>query len=140
MEKNSIDIVNFEFKARCLIDRELINLGFRYSFKGTRYIADIMLFTLRHGENYLLEPCCKVIYPEVAKLRAVSWRAVERNIRYAIGEAWLHGNIEKLWKIFPRCAENDSRPSNMEFLQRFSRLALFKVHKELCSDFTISRK
>lgn len=128
------------FKIRAIIDRGIIDLGFNYHFKGTRFIIDIIMIAVERGEGYLLEPCTKIIYPEIAKKRATTAAAVERCIRYAIADAWLRGNLERLWSIFPRCAADETKPRNMEFIQHFARVILPEVYEFLHIDFTNSGK
>lgn len=128
------------FKIRAIIDRGIIDLGFNYHFKGTRFIVDIIILAVERGEDYLQEPCTKSIYPEIAKMHNVSSWSVERCIRYAISDAWLRGNLDRLWSIFPRCKEDETKPKNMEFVQHFARKILPEVYEYINNDFTISGK
>lgn len=129
-----------DFKIRAILDRGIIDLGFNYYFKGTHFIVDIIMIAVERGERFLQEPCTKVIYPEIAKKHATTAQAVERCIRYAISDAWLRGDLDRLWSIFPRCCADETRPKNMEFIQHFSRKILPSVYEYLRNDFTISGK
>ena len=57
----------------------------------------------------------KVLYPEIAKRIGSGPKAVERNIRNAIEQAWKIRNAERWSRIFP---ELDVRPSNSQFFSR----------------------
>ena len=57
----------------------------------------------------------KVLYPEIAKRIGSGPKAVERNIRNAIEQAWKIRNAERWSQIFP---ELDVRPSNSQFFSR----------------------
>ena len=57
----------------------------------------------------------KVLYPEVAKRIGSGPKAVERNIRSAIEQAWKIRNAERWQMLFPELTE---RPSNRLFFSR----------------------
>ena len=57
----------------------------------------------------------KVLYPEIAKRIGSGPKAVERNIRNAIEQAWKIRNVVRWSQIFP---ELDERPSNSQFFSR----------------------
>lgn len=57
----------------------------------------------------------KVLYPEIAKRIGSGPKAVERNIRNAIEQAWKIRNVARWSQIFP---ELDERPSNSQFFSR----------------------
>ena len=57
----------------------------------------------------------KVLYPEVAKRIGSGPKAVERNIRSAIEQAWKIRNVERWQQIFPELSD---RPTNSQFFSR----------------------
>ena len=57
----------------------------------------------------------KVLYPEIAKRIGSGSKAVERNIRSAIEQAWKIRDIERWSQLFPELRE---RPSNSQFFSR----------------------
>ena len=57
----------------------------------------------------------KVLYPEIAKRIGSGPKAVERNIRSAIEQAWKIRDIERWSQLFPELRE---RPSNSQFFSR----------------------
>lgn len=57
----------------------------------------------------------KVLYPEIAKRIGSGPKAVERNIRNAIEQAWKIRNAERWNRLFPDLLE---RPSNSQFFSR----------------------
>ena len=57
----------------------------------------------------------KVLYPEIAKRIGSGPKAVERNIRNAIEQAWKIRNVARWSQIFPELSE---RPSNSQFFSR----------------------
>lgn len=62
----------------------------------------------------------KELYPSLSKqFGSFNFQAAERSIRYAIAEAWRHGDPEHWKRYFPKCAK---APSNMVFIAELSEL------------------
>jgi hypothetical protein len=116
---------------RAFIDVELIEIGFDFSKLGSHYIADVIMMGWERGEDFLNEPLTKVILPEVARLRHTTAARAERTMRYAIEDAWLHGDPERQAEFFPRELGDTGRPTVSQFYQNFARKAFPRLRKLL---------
>ena len=103
---------------RAVIDAELIDIGFNVKLLGFTYIGDGLEAMLDTG---LSRPrTVRWIYAYIWERRRKSFASVERAIRTAIEDCWLHGDPDKLADLFPRCTVT-GRPSNLEFFNLMGR-------------------
>ncbi len=102
-------------RRRAVIDAELINLGFSVRMLGFFYIGDGL--EIMQDRHVLRTGQVRWIYEEIAKKWTTSCWSVERAVRTAIEDCWLHGDPEGLAQFYPRCTQT-GRPTNLEFFNR----------------------
>lgn len=97
------------------ITETLIFLSVPTDYSGFHDIEDAVSMACESDELY--GRMTKVIYPDIAKKRKKSPKAVEKNIRTAIDYSWNHANPANLRKVF---GDNNRfvkrRPTTMEFV------------------------
>ena len=103
--------VNPIWASREQISRFLYWLGVPSVYNG--YPSLVEALTLLADDPS--QSITKVLYPEIAKRTGSGSKAVERNIRSAIEQAWKIRNVERWQKIFPELCD---RPSNSLFFSR----------------------
>jgi len=103
-----IDIIN---RNRLIqIDNLLKRLGFSFGLKGTRYLRDVISLELED------QVPLAVIYAKAAARHNSNERAVEKDIRVAIENAWSVDMDRK--KLYPfEWSEDTGRPANAEFIK-----------------------
>ena len=103
---------------RTAIDTELIDIGFNVKLLGFTYIGDGLDAMFDTG--LLSSRSVRWIYAYIWERRRKSFASIERAIRTAIEDCWLHGDPEKLADLFSRCTDT-GRPSNLEFFNLMCR-------------------
>jgi len=110
-----IDIINK--KKLMQIEGVLKKMEFSFGLKGTRYLCDAILFALE-GQASLAD-----IYARVAIRHNNNEKAVEKDIRVAIENAWSAVDIKKLRKLYPfEWNDRTGRPANAEFIKNVALL------------------
>lgn len=94
------------------IAKRLLLLGFVPSHRGYRMLITSIMLTLEDID--LLDSVTYILYPEVAKRYNTTTDAVERNIRFAIKQAWANGSKENWAKEFGQYPSK--APSNAYFI------------------------
>ena len=121
------DIPILKHRKRPYIETELIHLGMSTKCSGTHYVADIIEADIDAKGGWIYEPITKVIYPAIAKFHHVSAASVERAIRYAIEDTFLHMDPDLIAEYFPRLPDGAARPSNQLFVQVVARICRDKL-------------
>jgi len=110
MQMTEIDV---EIQARVLLNR----LGVPTPFTGYKMLG--VALTIAHDCTEANCSLSKEIYPVVAKRFKSTLPRVERNIRHAIRETWVHGNRDELRELFPMCTRANP-PMNRSFIARLA--------------------
>ena len=122
---------NTEALRLSLAENLLSCLGVSPRLKGREYIRLSAAIcagapSLAHGYN-------KRLYPMLAEKYATTPQAVERAIRTAIENTWLHGNLEAIQNLFGFSVDADrGKPTNAEFLSMLSEHVRREGQKQLC--------
>lgn len=103
--------INPIWASRDQVDRFLYWLGVPSVYNGYLPLVEALALLAEDPTQSIT----KVLYPEVAKRIGSGPKAVERNIRSAIEQAWKIRNTERWKKLFP---ELNDRPSNSLFFSR----------------------
>lgn len=103
--------VNPIWASREQVNRFLYWLGVPSVYNGYPSLVEALTLLAEDPAQSIT----KVLYPAVAKRIGSGDKAVERNIRSAIEQAWKVRNVERWEKLFP---ELDTRPSNSLFFSR----------------------
>lgn len=92
--------------------RELMReMGFRERLPGTQQLK-VAIAMYEPGMGITKE-----LYPELARKLGTTAAAVERNMRYAIEDAWLHGDADAQQRIFGATVWPDKgRPTVGDFV------------------------
>ena len=105
----------WEDTRREIADGLLNDLGVSQSLKGRRYMlraAEALACAPALGRSY-----SRRLYPFLASEFAASPGAVERAVRTAVEDTWLHGNLAAIQKLFGLSVDADrGKPTNAEFL------------------------
>lgn len=109
----------------------LHKVGIPTKHKGFRYLREAILLVIEYPE--LINQVTTALYPIIAKNYNSDPLAVERTMRYAIGQAWKKGNIVLLKTYFGYAVKDPKKPSNSEFIARVSDDLRFKkkMHMQL---------
>lgn len=94
----------------------LMKLDFPSELKGYRCL--VALIPLYHADPE--QSFTKELYPSVGRLMEppMEWKQVEKDVRYAIKEAWKKRDAEAWAQLFPK----NQKPSNEKFVSRISQL------------------
>ena len=103
--------VNPIWASREQVNRFLLWLGVPTVYNGYLPLVEALMLLAEDPSQSIT----KVLYPEVAKRIGSGSKAVERNIRSAIEQAWKIRNAERWQMLFPELTE---RPSNRLFFSR----------------------
>lgn len=109
----------------------LHKVGIPTKHKGFRYLREAILLVIEYPE--LINQVTTALYPIIAKNYNSDPSAVERTMRYAIGQAWKKGNIVLFKTYFGYAVKDPKKPSNSEFIARVSDDLRFKkkMHMQL---------
>ena len=88
-------------------------IGVPAHIKGYQYLREAIMIAV--DDMDVINAVTKVLYPEVAKRIGSGPKAVERNIRSALEQAWKIRNAERWQQLFP---DLNDRPSNSLFFSR----------------------
>lgn len=97
--------------SREQVNRFLYWLGVPSGYNGYQPLVESLTILAEDPAQSIT----KVLYPEVAKRIGSGPKAVERNIRSAIEQAWKIRNVERWQQLFPELSD---RPSNSLFFSR----------------------
>ncbi len=103
--------VNLVWASREQIHRFLYWLGVPSGYNGYLPLVESLAILAEDPSQSIT----KVLYPEVAKRIGSGPKAVERNIRSALEQAWKIRNAERWQQLFP---DLNDRPSNSLFFSR----------------------
>lgn len=95
----------------------LLNIGMPPHLYGYSYVVYSMELILQ--DPSYLHSVTKGLYIDVARHFNATPQRVERAIRNAINNAWLHGNMDFIGHVFKNCVRPDKGvPTNSLFLAR----------------------
>ena len=103
--------VNPIWASREQVNRFLLWLGVPTVYNGYLPLVEALMLLAEDPSQSIT----KVLYPEVAKRIGSGPKAVERNIRSALEQAWKIRNAERWQQLFP---DLNDRPSNSLFFSR----------------------
>lgn len=101
-----------------LITQIIQELGIPAHIKGYRYVRKAVELVIKDMD--LLGAVTKELYPQVAEEFDSTSSRVERAIRHAIDVVWQRGNQEALEKYFTNNANEDSKPTNSQFIAKIA--------------------
>ncbi|MEE1503090.1 MAG: sporulation initiation factor Spo0A C-terminal domain-containing protein [Acutalibacteraceae bacterium] len=109
----------------------LHKVGIPAKHKGFRYLREAILLVIEYPE--MINQVTTLLYPAIAENHNSNPLAVERTMRYAIGQAWKKGNIVLFKTYFGYAVKEPQKPSNSEFIARVSDDLRFKkkMHMQL---------
>ena len=90
------------------IEKMLFSLGLMPNYRGYLFTLYSILHAIEHPDS--LTAVTKCMYPEIAKMFNTNWESVERNIRSAISQIWLH-NKEKLIELSGNTLSDKPKPA-----------------------------
>ncbi len=95
-----------DIKKQKIID-ELLFLGYDFSYKGTRYLVDVIEYIYMNQDKNIdvLERC---VYPEIAKGYGTSVHNIKCNINRATNEMYCEADFSKIEKYLKM--EKDVKP------------------------------
>ena len=100
------------------VAKKLLVLGFTPSHRGYRMLITSIMLAL--DDITLLDSVTYILYPEVAKRYNTTTDAVERNIRFAIKQAWSNCLAENWTKEFGQYPAK--APSNAYFISMIAEI------------------
>lgn len=77
----------------------LMRLGCEFSYKGFKYLQDIVTLICEHEEK--IGNLCAHVYPDVAEKYGVSIPSIEHDLRTVIKNSWKE-QFEEVQKISPK--------------------------------------
>ena len=96
------------------IRKYLLSLGLFPNKCGYHYIFELIKLAL---ENEEILPLKYVGYPKLSEKFAKNAPAIEKDIQNAIGYAWLHSDIDRLYEEFGETIDmQKGKPSNKHFI------------------------
>lgn len=110
---NEIDTNETEYEE--YIRDILLSMGISKKHVGFNYVLSGIKLYVGCNDNKRLR-ITKDVYPKLASLYNTTTSSVERNMRYALCEAELTGNIETQSELFDCCCSDKSGLSNKECL------------------------
>ena len=109
----------------------LHHIGIPVKVKGYRYLREAILLAVENPE--IINNVTKILYPAIAEKYNSDPKSVERDMRYAIKQAWDKGNVVAFKSHFSLAVKNPKKPTNSEFIGRISDDLRFKrkMHMQL---------
>ena len=77
-------------------ERALQEMGMSRSLSGFRYVVDVM--ELYESDRAWRDARMMILYEKVASMHGISYKAAEKNIRYAFHEVLARGNLDAVTK------------------------------------------
>ena len=97
------------------ITKEIQKIGLSAGIKGFRYVRYAIYLMLQEEQNKA--SMMNYIYPTVAKKFNTTPACVERDIRHAIENAWIHGSMSYIDEVFGFTVDADKgKPTNSAFI------------------------
>lgn len=97
------------------LTKTLDQIGVPHGKLGSRYLK--LAIEACMEDLGLVNKVTKGLYPQIAKKCDTTPNAVERGIRYVIGQAWKRGNLEVITNIFGYTVDTEKgKPTNSEFI------------------------
>ena len=98
------------------LEGEMLSFGFRERYRGTDYLRRAVV-EWRPGMGMTKE-----LYPRIAKQCGTTPGAVERGMRWALGEAFCRADPVETEIVFGRGLEPGKAPTIGEFVARMARV------------------
>lgn len=121
----NIEIKNNENDFKSYVTEIIHDLGVPPHIKGYRYIRYAIELVIRDMD--ILGAVTKELYPKVSEKFDSTPSRVERAIRHAINVAWNRGNKSSLMKYFNNNLNENSKPTNSEFIARIADVIMLEL-------------
>ena len=111
------DLIHYGQQMPEDITSQLITLGFRMNLAGAKALCHAIRLMRENPDQSLT----KELYPNVARICGTTQQGVERAIRSAIHDAWLHRD-ESLWRAYFSVTRQGviKLPTNGDFITRMA--------------------